>query len=776
MLNADRHQIEKHVTALFVHADNGSYVSLRAFEDKKNGSSWGYRDHWRVVAISDSLAPVIDAAVTFAEAAANATEPVVFCPPICTFNNRFTATEADLHNGLVLVVEIDSDPQTGKAQLEAILGLATETIASGGTWTVPATGEVQDRLHVYWRLDGPTRTAAEHAALKECRDLAARLIGSDTSAVPLVHPMRWPGSWHRKATPRLARIVEYNPDNEIVLADALVVLRETASEPAPQPSLRERLAQGSSPQAPILDVLAALACILNDDTGSSEQSWKQWSDTGLEIYAGTGGSPEGLAAYHAWSAKSKKYNARDTDERWAHFTKHPPTRTGAGALFKRAGAARPDFIKPSDLNTGPSPSLPSPPPPQKPWPTIATTALHGLVGEFVALLIPHTEADPVAILVHFLVEVGSAMGRSAYYLVEADRHHTNLFALIVGSTSKARKGTSAGRVKQLLEIIDPQWVRSCFRTGLSTGEGLIWNVRDEIQGLVWTGTGASRQQVQGIVDPGVEDKRLLVIEAEFARTISVMERPGNTLSAILRAAWDHGDLEIITKTAAAKATGAHISVVSHITSDELADRFTSTDKSNGFGNRFLFALVRRSQLLPFGGKLKITDLVPVAEKIAEAIEFADTMEQVGFSPAAETRWEEIYTELSKEKPGLTGSVLARGEAQVIRLALIYALLDKSPVIDLPHLEAARELWAYCEASAAYVFGDATGNVMADEILLVLRQAGPDGMTRSQLKELFVGHHQTGRISAALALLLSLGKVRSIRRTSGGRPTEVWIAV
>jgi hypothetical protein len=769
MLTADRDQIAKHVAALFMHADNGSYVSVRAFEDKKNGSSWGYRDHWRAIAIGDSLAPVIDGAAAFAEAAAQAAEPVVFCPPLCTFNNRFTATEADVHNGLVLTVEIDHNAPTGKAKLEAIIGPVTEDMASGGTSVDPATGTIQHRKHLHWRLAGPTRTPAEHAALKECRDRAARIIGSDTSAVPLVHPLRWPGSWHKKAAPRLARIVEYNPDNEITLSTALAQLRAASEEPEPTSSPP---GQGPS-QANIIDVLAALLAIANDDSGAPEQSWKQWCDTGLETWAATGGSPEGLAAFHAWSAKSKKYNSVDTDKRWAHFAKHPPTRTGAGALFKRARAARPDFVKPTDLQST-SPPAPAPAP-QKPWPTIATTAFHGLAGEFVALLIPHTEAAPVAILVHFLVEVGNAMGRFAYYLVEADRHHTNLFALIVGSTSKARKGTSAGRVKQALEIIDPQWVRSCFRTGLSTGEGLIWSVRDEIQGMVWTGTGANRQQVQGVVDPGVEDKRLLVIEAEFARTISVMERPGNTLSAILRAAWDYGDLEIITKTSAAAATGAHISVVGHITLDELVDRFTSTDKSNGFGNRFLFALVRRSQLLPFGGKLQVADLVPVAEKIADAIEFAETMERVDFSLAAADRWVDIYAELAKEKTDLTGSVLARGEAQMIRLALIYALLDKSPVIDLPHLEAAREPWAYCEASAEYIFGGETGNPLADAILEALRQAKPSGMTQSELSNLLVGHHRTDRIGSALEILLQAGRVRFDRRSSGGRPAIVWYA-
>jgi hypothetical protein len=111
---------------------------------------------------------------------------------------------------------------------------------------------------------------------------------------------------------------------------------------------------------------------------------------------------------------------------------------------------------------------------------------------------------------------------------------------------------------------------------------------------------------------------------------------------------------------------------------------------------------------------------------------------------------------------------------VIRLALIYALLDEQSVIDTPHLEAAYALWRFCEASAERIFGDATGNALADEILTTLRQT-PAGMTRKAISDLCVGHHKTGRVGEALALLLRFGKVRMELRPSLGRPIEIWIA-
>jgi hypothetical protein len=188
-------------------------------------------------------------------------------------------------------------------------------------------------------------------------------------------------------------------------------------------------------------------------------------------------------------------------------------------------------------------------------------------------------------------------------------------------------------------------------------------------------------------------------------------------------------------------------------------------------------LVRRTRLLPFGGNLQLADLVPLAQDVAQAIEAAEGRGEVGFTQAARDRWEEIYAELSNEKPGLTGAVLARGEAQVIRLALIYALLEQSPAIDLPHLEAARKLWAYCEASAAYIFGDLLGDVVADEILRLLREVAPAGLTQTELSNLALNHHCAGgRIGSALGLLLKHNKVRSQKLATTGRSATIWFAL
>ena len=223
-------------------------------------------------------------------------------------------------------------------------------------------------------------------------------------------------------------------------------------------------------------------------------------------------------------------------------------------------------------------------------------AYHGLTGEVVSTILPHTEADPVALLLQYLASFGSLVGRGRHYQVGFTRHFGNLFELLVGDTSKARKGTSADDIRAVLRACDSGWTSEQMRGGLSSGEGLIHCVRDPTWGM--------RKGVEELIDPGVEDKRFLALEPEFSKTLAVMKREGNTLSPVIRDAWDGRErLETLTKHSPTKATGACISIVGHITLRELRSKLDETAMANGFANRFLFACVKRSKELPFGGSL-----------------------------------------------------------------------------------------------------------------------------------------------------------------------------
>ncbi len=418
----------------------------------------------------------------------------------------------------------------------------------------------------------------------------------------------------------------------------------------------------------------------------------------------------------------------------------------------------------------PGVSWPEPPAPE---------AYYGVAGDIVGAIEPHSEADPVALLVQILVGFGNVVGRGPHFVAEGDRHYVNMNAGMVGATSKGRKGSSWGQVRRLLERVDPDWCRDRIMGGLSSGEGLIWAVRDPIiqrqplrdRGRVVTGY----QDVE--TDAGVADKRLLIFESELAGPLRVMGRDGNQLSPILRQAWDSGNLRIMTKNSPAKATGAHISLIAHITYDELRRYLDATEQGNGFANRFLWLCVRRSKFLPDDADRQIDENVigVLSDKLRKAVEFARRVGEMKRDAEAQADWSTVYRALSSGRLGLLGAVTSRAEAQTMRLACIYALLDCSDVVKREHLEAALALWSYCERSAKFIFGDATGDPVADAILEKLRSE-PLGLTRSEIYDVLGRHQSRERIARSLTSLAQVGLARFEKGDSGGRPLERWFAL
>ena len=407
------------------------------------------------------------------------------------------------------------------------------------------------------------------------------------------------------------------------------------------------------------------------------------------------------------------------------------------------------------------------------WPaSLEEAAWYGLAGEFVRIVEPHTEADPAALLFQFLAAFGSIIGRGPHYPAGADRHYTNLFMVIVGSSSKARKGTSWSEVHRLCEMIDIGWAKNRILSGLSTGEGLIHAVRDEItESVAIKEKGRVIDREDQVTDPGEQDKRILCAEGELGQALQCAARDGSTLSAVIRLAWDGVPLRVLAKSAKATCAEPHISIIGHITMTELQRLLTASDAANGFANRFLWVLSARSKCLPFGGKADVGAMSNLGGQLREAVAFARKVGEMTWTPEAARLWEEVYPQLSEGKPGLLGLITARAEAQTLRLAQMYALLDKSAEIGPEHLRAGLELWRYSADSAAYIFGEAIGDPMADAIVSLLRNR-PDGVTRTELSEHFSHNKSKAEIDAAIALAQSNGLVRIEKRETGGRPVDV----
>lgn len=408
-----------------------------------------------------------------------------------------------------------------------------------------------------------------------------------------------------------------------------------------------------------------------------------------------------------------------------------------------------------------------------PWPKpFAGDAYLGLAGDFVGGVAPYSEASEPALLAHFLAGVAAMIGSKVYAEAGDAIHPARFNAALVGESSKGRKGSSWQPVRRVLDMTQPGFTAANVVEGLASGEGLIWQVRDRITKSEMVGKGENRYRQEVEVDPGIADKRLLVVESELATTLRVMQREGNTLSAVIRRAWDSGELRTITKNSPARATGAHICIAGHITREELVRYLDRSELANGFANRFLFFASKRGRVLPDGEGTPDGVLVPIAEGLRAVLTWAEHPRRLRRDTAASEIWHDVYEDLSEGRPGLVGCVTNRAEAQVLRLSVLYAALDCSEQIRAEHLMAALDIWKYAEASAKWVFGQATGNPDADAVLAQVRDAGGE-MRREAIVKALSGHVFGQRLDRALLMLEAASLLVKQKVPTGGRPSEVW---
>jgi hypothetical protein len=308
--------------------------------------------------------------------------------------------------------------------------------------------------------------------------------------------------------------------------------------------------------------------------------------------------------------------------------------------------------------------------------------------------------------------------------------------------------------------VDPEWLTDRIQSGLSSGEGLIETVRDP--------------DPDG-EDEGVQDKRLLVYQGEFASVLAVTAREGNTLSGVLRDAWDGKALGAMTrKQNRIRCTSPHISIIAHITGRELKSKLTAVDQANGFANRFLWVCTQRSKSLPEGGHVPFELITRARQRLRQAITKARTIREMSRSAEARKLWAEVYEGLRERPDNLVGDLTARGVAIVLRLSMLYALLDASAVVEEYHLRAALACQSYVEESCRYIFGEASGDPVMDDMLRLLRSR-PDGITRTDIYHSFGRHVSSDRLGGCLQELASKGLARVEREQTAGRTAERWFS-
>ena len=389
--------------------------------------------------------------------------------------------------------------------------------------------------------------------------------------------------------------------------------------------------------------------------------------------------------------------------------------------------------------------------------------LYGLAGEVGRAAAETTEANRYAVAMNFLTMLSAAVGRDVYLPIGDTRHHARLFTMHVGRTSRGRKGDAHSLPQRIRRKIEERCIPGtgpiCGQIhtgGLSTREGLTLIIHDGFE--------------QGKDDvPAITDKRLYIVESEFANVLHQAKRDGNTLSAALRDAWDGTSIYPATKTNKIGTTDPHIAMGGSITPSELLGLMQSRELSNGFANRFVIFWAERERIEPFPQPTPQDVVDDLARRTEDVIRFAKgkypatkDSRLMTLSEAAKSEYGRLYRkELNSVQDGdRVMAVLERRAPIVLRLATLFALTDQVLVIEVKHLNAAMAWSRYHRDSVRFIFNDAAGEEAAKEsnnaarkILAYLREQ--DGLVSRQdlFKRCFAGHVSASRLDSALDTLL-----------------------
>ena len=383
--------------------------------------------------------------------------------------------------------------------------------------------------------------------------------------------------------------------------------------------------------------------------------------------------------------------------------------------------------------------------------------LYGPAGELVKKASQYNEAHPAGMLADFVVAFGNMIGRGPYFNINSTHHYTNEFLARVGDSSYSRKGGGRDAIDEPLKIIAKDWYLGRVVSGFGSSEAIVHSVRDTRIQKVFQ---KKKNRYEDVVTPGVDDKRLCIREPELASIFVLAGKAESRADIVLREGWDSKPLRNIVKGAteginnSAFCMEPHISISGDTTRHELVSKLPKGADENGFGNRFLYCYVYRVKLCPNGGPdLDWSQEIPY---FYEALQFAQAQKYVPLSAAAKKVWIRMYTEIENNHlPGQAGKMTSRAAAHIRRLALIYAMLDKSEVVESRHLQAARKLWNYCEESARYIFNKYTREHLG--ILLFVEKQGETNLTEIR-EEFFHRNKRAGWIRAQVVELAKGGFV------------------
>ena len=390
-------------------------------------------------------------------------------------------------------------------------------------------------------------------------------------------------------------------------------------------------------------------------------------------------------------------------------------------------------------------------------------AFHGVLGRLAWETRTQTEADPLAVLVHLLVFFGASAGRNPHFVFGGTRNRLNLFECIVGMTGGSRKGTAADVAQAIWSMADPDFARENIINGLTSGKGLLIDIRDPSVGKDGHG--------RPVVDGGIDDKRRVYLEEEMGSVLKSGHRDSENLLELLRKFWDARECIRTQTKDPTRVTGGHVALMGHCTPEDLKFHLSDRDRANGTANRMEYLFCRRSRCLPEGGNVfdLLRDfLAGDLQQLREALEFARKVEEIRRTAAAAKMWEPLYRSWSQSPPGRIGHFFQRRAAIVMRRAAIFAVADLSPIVDECHLRASLAIWEHAVRTLRFIFPEDVDPV-AEKLLKAL-DAKPGGLTRREIIAAFNNHMKAKELNKLLERLMVSDLIEASEPASrGGRP-------
>jgi len=395
-------------------------------------------------------------------------------------------------------------------------------------------------------------------------------------------------------------------------------------------------------------------------------------------------------------------------------------------------------------------------------PRLPDEAMPGWLGNCVRAVCKKSEVHPSSALIGILSRLASHVS-SPFIEYGGAQHHCCINGVFVGNSPQSWRAMSFKDIDRIFDGM-PNAVQK-IQGNMLCGKSLIEAVRDNIRSY----------GPKDNATPGSVDKRLFFCEPEFRSALAHAKGPVNTLSQTISGLFNHGSASRNLKSGKISAKEAHVIVLAQTSCTDFSILRNEVKQSNGFASYFLWFLVDRPKEVPRPQGISDEEIRHFQGLIANRIRGAEGLTLVKMTRQAKKMWDNRYSGLTKNVPGVAGAVVSRFEIQAIRLAMLYAIVDGRKWIHKKDLLAACALLQYARESACIIFnGEQQGDNYMEKILCALNAAPNHELSRTEISGVFSRNAASADIDAALQRMTELEQVKIDQKesTTGRKKTIV----